>query len=67
MGLGVGIVLLVIGLTIVSGAVDLPSSVGGVVDLDVVGWICVVVGVLGLVLFLSTGRRRTRIEERHDA
>ena len=67
MGLGVGIVLLVIGLIIVSGAVDLPSSIGGAVDIDVVGWICVVVGVLGLVLFLTTGRRHSHVEERHDA
>jgi hypothetical protein len=66
MGLGVGIVLLVIGLIIVTGAIDLPSSIGGVVDLDVVGWICIVVGALGLALFLTTGRRRTHIEERHE-
>lgn len=66
MGLGAGIVLLVIGLVIVTGAVDLPSSIGGVVDVDVVGWICVAVGALGLVLFVTTGRRRSRVEQRHD-
>jgi len=66
MGLGAGIVLLVIGLVIVTGAVDLPSAVTDAVDANVVGWICIVVGVLGLALFLTTGRRRTRIEERHD-
>jgi hypothetical protein len=32
-----------------------------------VGWICVVVGVLGLLLFLTTGRRRSRVEQRPDA
>jgi hypothetical protein len=37
-----------------------------VVDVDVVGWICVAVGVLGLVLFVTTGRRRSRVEQRHD-
>ena len=66
MGLGAGIVLLIIGLVIVSGAVDLPSSIGGAVDLDVVGWICVVIGALGLVLFVTTGGRRSRVEQRHD-
>jgi len=65
MGLGAGIVLLVVGLVIVTGAVDLPSDVAGV-DVTTAGWICVVVGALGLVLFATTGRRRTRIEERHD-
>jgi protein-S-isoprenylcysteine O-methyltransferase Ste14 len=66
MGLGVGIVLLVIGLVLLTGAVDLPSAVTDVVDTGVVGWICVVVGVLGLVLFVTTGRRRSRVEQRHD-
>ncbi|NYD40257.1 DUF6458 family protein [Nocardioides panaciterrulae] len=66
MGLGVGVVLLVIGLVLLTGAVDLPSAVTDVVDTGVVGWICVVVGVLGLALFLTTGRRRSHVEQRHD-
>ncbi len=67
MGLAVGIVLLVIGLVLLTGAVDLPSAVTDVVDASVVGWICLVVGALGLVLFLTTGRRRSVVEQRHDA
>lgn len=69
MGIGVGIVLLVIGLILVTGAVDLPSSVTDHIDAQTVGWICVIVGVLALVLAVvinSQRRRTTHIEERRE-
>ena len=67
MGVGVSIVLLVVGLILVTGSVDLPQAVDDVVATGTVGWICVVVGVLGLVLALATMRRGSRtsvVEER---
>jgi uncharacterized membrane protein len=69
MGIGVGIVLLVIGLILVTGAIDLPSSITDHVQADTVGWICVIVGVLALVLAVvlnSQRSRTTHIEERRD-
>lgn len=69
MGFGPGIILLVIGLVLVTGAVDLPQAVDDVIATTTVGWICVVVGAIGLLLPLAAQRRsRTRIEERrYDA
>ncbi|MGV9981810.1 DUF6458 family protein [Micromonospora wenchangensis] len=73
MGIGTSIFLLAAG-AILTFAVN--ASVGGV-DLDVVGWILMAAGVLGLVMvLLMRGRRRTvttaepvayqRVEERRD-
>ena len=68
MGFGIGILLLVPGLILVTGAVDLPASVDDVVDTGVLGGILVVVGVLALGLALvSTQQQRNRttyVEER---
>jgi len=69
MGFGVGILLLVIGLILVLGAVDLPSAVTDAVDADVIGWICVIVGALAIVLVLVTNQQRrktTHVEERRE-
>jgi len=69
MGFGVGILLLVIGLILVLGAVDLPSAVTDVVNADVIGWICVIVGALAIVLVLVTNQQRrktTHVEERRE-
>ena len=60
MGIGVGILLLVIGLILVTGAIDLPASVTDVMDTEMIGWICLVVGVLAIVLVLVMNRQRTR-------
>ena len=60
MGIGVGILLLVIGLILVTGAIDLPDSVTDVMDTEMIGWICLVVGVLAIVLVLVMNRQRTR-------
>lgn len=69
MGIGVGILLLVIGLILVLDAVDLPDAVTDVVNADTIGWICVIVGALALVLALVMNQQRrktTHIEERRQ-
>jgi hypothetical protein len=68
MGIGVGIVLLVIGLILVTGAVNLPDQIAQNIATDTVGWICVLVGALSLVLAVVITRQRSRsthVEERH--
>jgi formate hydrogenlyase subunit 3/multisubunit Na+/H+ antiporter MnhD subunit len=67
MGIGIGIVLLVIGLVLVTGAVDLPQSIDDAVAGDTLGWIFVVVGALAIVLALVMNHQRSRtthVEER---
>jgi predicted tellurium resistance membrane protein TerC len=63
MGIGVGIVLLVIGLILVLNVVpDIPG-----IDDVTLGWILVVVGVLGIILALIMNQQRSRtkhVEER---
>ncbi len=69
MGFGVGIILLVIGAILVTGAVDLPASVDDVVATNTVGWILILAGALGLVLGLIASRNNrhtTVVEERHE-
>ena len=58
MGIGISVLLLVVGLVMLTGAVDLPASVTDRVATDTVGWICVIVAVLGFVLALMAGRNR---------
>jgi len=60
MGIGVGILLLVIGLILVTGAIDLPDSVTDVMDAELIGWICLVVGALAIVLVLVMNQQRSR-------
>jgi hypothetical protein len=67
MGIGIGIVLLVIGLVLVTGAVDLPQSLDDAIAGDALGWIFIVVGALSLILALVINQQRTRtthVEER---
>jgi hypothetical protein len=69
MGIGVGILLLVIGLILVLDAITLPDSVTDVINADTIGWICVIVGALGLVLALVMNQQRsktTHVEERRQ-
>jgi NADH:ubiquinone oxidoreductase subunit H len=58
MGIGISVLLLVVGLVLLTHAVDLPTSVTDHVAADTVGWICVIVAVLGFVLALVAGRNR---------
>jgi uncharacterized integral membrane protein len=72
MGIGVGIALLVVGLILVTGAVDVPQAVNDVVATGTVGWICLIVGVLALVLSVVLAQQRSRSthvveERRYDA
>ena len=67
MGIGIGILLLVVGLILLTGSVDLPQAVDDAVATSTVGWICLIVGILALVLAVMTmqrGRRTEIVEER---
>jgi NADH:ubiquinone oxidoreductase subunit H len=69
MGIGVGILLLVVGLILVTGAIDLPESVTEVVEAGTIGWICVIMGALALILALVMNQQRsktTHIEQRRE-
>jgi NADH:ubiquinone oxidoreductase subunit H len=58
MGIGISVLLLVVGLVLLTGAVDLPSSITAHVATDTVGWICVIVAVIGFAIALFAGRRQ---------
>jgi type II secretory pathway pseudopilin PulG len=68
MGIGLGIVLLLVGLVLALGAIDLPTSIDNAVDSNALGLILIVVGVLAIVLALVMNNQRTRrstvVEER---
>ena len=70
MGIGVGILLLVIGLILLLGVIeDFPDAVTDVVEVDTLGWICLVVGILAIVLALVMNQQRsrtTRVEEHRE-
>jgi NADH:ubiquinone oxidoreductase subunit H len=69
MGIGVGILLLVVGLILVTGAIDLPESVTEVVEAGTIGWICVIMGALALILALVMNQQRsktTHVEQRRE-
>jgi len=72
MGIGVGILLLVIGLVLVLGVIEeFPQAIQDVVDVQTLGWICLVVGALAIVLAVVMNQQRsktTHVEERrYDA
>ena len=58
MGIGISAVLLIIGLVLLTGAVDLPSSVTDHVAATTVGWICLGVAILGFILAVASARSR---------
>jgi len=58
MGIGISVILLIIGLVLLTQAVDLPSSVTDHVAADTVGWICVIVAIIGFAIALLAGRSR---------
>jgi drug/metabolite transporter (DMT)-like permease len=67
MGIGLGIVLIVLGLILVTGAVDLPQSLDNAIAGDTLGLIFLVVGALAIVLALTINKQRTQsthVEER---
>lgn len=69
MGIGVGILLLVIGLILLLGVIeDFPDAVENIVEIDTLGWICTIVGILAIVLALVMNQQRSRtthVEKRH--
>ena len=70
MGIGVGIFLIVIGLILLLNVIqDFPDAIANVVDVNTLGWICLIVGILAIVLALVMNRQRSRtthIQERRD-
>lgn len=58
MGIGISVVLLVIGLVLLTHAVTLPASVTTHISADTVGWICVIVAIVGFVIAVLAGRNR---------
>jgi hypothetical protein len=58
MGIGISAVLLIIGLVLLTGAVDLPTGVTDHVATNTVGWICLGVAILGFILVVASGRNR---------
>jgi len=64
MGIGIGIVLLVIGLILALGAVDLPAAVDDAVASSTIGWIFIIVGGLAIVLALVMNAQRSRTAHR---
>jgi NADH:ubiquinone oxidoreductase subunit H len=52
------VVLLIIGLVLLTDAVTLPDSVTQHIATDTVGWICVIVAIIGFAVALLAGRNR---------
>ena len=64
MGLGIGIFLMVVGLILVTGVINIDTSV---IDMTTLGWILLAAGVLAIVLGLVMNQQRSRtthVEER---
>jgi fumarate reductase subunit D len=70
MGIGVGILLLVIGLILLLGVIeDFPDAIENIVEVNTLGWICTIVGILAIVLALVMNQQRSRtthVEKRHE-
>jgi fumarate reductase subunit D len=68
MGIGLGVVLLLVGLILALGVVDLPASIDDAVATSTLGWILIIVGALAIVLALVMNAQRSRstqvVEER---
>lgn len=60
MAIGLGIILLILGLILLLGAVDLPVAVDNVVQTELLGWILTIAGVIALVLSLILNQQRSR-------
>lgn len=64
MAIGLGIILLIVGLILLLGAVDLPASVDSVVQTELLGWILTIAGALALVLSVVLNAQRSRTHTR---
>lgn len=60
MGIGLGIVLIILGLILVTGAINLPSGLENAIDSQTLGAIFLVVGILAIILSLVLTRQRGR-------
>lgn len=72
MAIGLGIILLVLGLILLTGAVDLPDELANAIASEPLGWIFVITGGLAIVIavLLSVNRSQhtTAVEHRpYDA
>ena len=70
MGIGVGILLLVVGLILLLDVIEeYPAFITDVVEIATLGWICLIVGILAIVLALVMNQQRSRtthVEERRE-
>jgi uncharacterized membrane protein HdeD (DUF308 family) len=69
MGIGLGIVLILLGLILALGVVELPASVHDVVATGTLGWLLIIMGALAIVLALVMNAQRSRtthVEERRE-
>lgn len=69
MGIGLGIILLLAGLILVAGVIDISALDGAVIDANALGWILILVGALAIVLALVMNKQRgetKHVEERRD-
>ena len=69
MGIGIGVLFIVLGLTLLLGVVELPSAVHDVVETGTLGWILLVAGILAIILGLVMNKQRARtthVEERRE-
>ncbi|MEU6137722.1 hypothetical protein ACFU7D_06775 [Nocardioides sp. NPDC057577] len=72
MTIGLGIILLVLGLILLTGAVDLPDDVANAIASEPLGWILVIAGGLaigiGVLLSVNRSQHTTAVEHRqYDA
>lgn len=67
MGIGLGIVLLVLGLILVTDAIQLPQGIENAINGEALGWIFIIVSIIAIGLSLAMNRQRnktTHVEER---
>ncbi|MFE6647752.1 hypothetical protein ACFVJS_14385 [Nocardioides sp. NPDC057772] len=68
MTIGLGIILLVLGLVLLTRAVDLPDEVANAIASEPLGWIFVVTGglaiVIGVLLSVNRSQHTTAVEHR---
>lgn len=68
MTIGLGIILLVLGLILLTGAVDLPDDLANAIASEPLGWILVIAGglaiVIGVLLSVNRSQHTTAVEHR---
>ena len=68
MTIGLGIILLVLGLILLTSAVDLPDEVANAIASEPLGWIFVIAGglaiVIGVLLSVNRSQHTTAVEHR---